>query len=434
MTNGTSGYLPPDKKRSVIENSILAFRPEDARKYQWDPPDARQALADLAAATNIPRLVKHRRLIDGLRRSSAEVRADLDGHLRDTLASTLKPGLSDDGRQRLADQAKDRLYEAAEAPGDQRLQSRHAQQWVQDTKGIFPFTTHEQTFEACDDEQQKDKATPGGKIVQSRLIVAQFWSELPPTAFRTYVNPRNWPQCSPFWRAMQPLGPIDQRADDYDGDFAETVNIVGETLTVPLRIGFRVSPDQSRVWARFNISRTFYNQFPDTKVDVDTGTVSAELVSGGPAQTRVRATKYLHWRDPNRPDLTELACDYGWADLMEEMADGCVQGFPADGGQAEGAGRARSTVTGGAQTSAGAAVSQLVESVTTQCQQGISENRSHLEQMIGRFTGSSWDAGWINDLLDMGLVTARRYGNVASDVRRFADSLRDTATERDGHG
>ena len=57
MTNGTSGYLPPDKKRSVIENSILAFRPEDARKYQWDPPDARQALADLAAATNIPRLV-----------------------------------------------------------------------------------------------------------------------------------------------------------------------------------------------------------------------------------------------------------------------------------------------------------------------------------------------------------------------------------------
>ena len=49
MTNGTSGYLPPDKKRSVIENSILAFRPEDARKYQWDPPEARQALADLAA-------------------------------------------------------------------------------------------------------------------------------------------------------------------------------------------------------------------------------------------------------------------------------------------------------------------------------------------------------------------------------------------------
>jgi hypothetical protein len=37
-------------------------------------------------------------------------------------------------------------------------------------------------------------------------------------------------------------------------------------------------------------------------------------------------------------------------------------------------------------------------------------------------------------MLGMGLVTARRYGNIASDVRRFADSLRDTATERSGHG
>ena len=343
------------KKRSVIENSILAFRPEDARKYQWDPPDARQALADLAAATNIPRLVKHRRLIDGLRRSSAEVRADLDGHLRDTLASTLKPGLSDDGRQRLADRAKAgwTRWRRHRATNGSSRGTRSSGCRTRKASSRSPRMNRPLRHATM--SSRRIRPRPAGKS-SSRLIVAQFWSELPPTAFRTYVNPRNWPQCSPFWRAMQPLGPIGQRADDYDGDFAETVNIVGETLTVPLRIGFRVSPDQSRVWARFNISRTFYNQFPDTKVDVDTGTVSAELVSGGPAQTRVRATKYLHWRDPNRPDLTELACDYGWADLMEEMADGCVQGFPADGGQAEGAGRARSTVTGGAQTSAGAAV------------------------------------------------------------------------------
>ncbi len=227
---------------------------------------------------------------------------------------------------------------------------------------------------------------------------------------------------------MQPLGPIVQTADGYDGDFAETVNIITETLTVPLHIGFRVLPDQSRVWTRFNISRAFYDQFPGTEVDVDTGTVSAESVPGGPAPTRVRATKYLHWRDPDRSDLTGLSCDLGWSDLMMEMADGCAQGSPADGRQAQ------STVTGGAKTSADAAVSQLVEAVTTQCQQGITESRPYFEQLIGRFTGSSWDAGWINDMLGMGLVTARRYGNVASNVRRFADSLRDTPTERDGHG
>ena len=430
MTNATSRYVPPAEKRRIIEDAFLAFRPDVADRYPRPeapgPPGAQQALADLAAATNIPRLVKQRRLIDGLRLSSAEHRADFDDQARDVLASTLEQDLPDDIRQSLADLAKRRQDEAA-APGEPRLQPRHSQ-WMQGTNDIFRFTTHEQTFEACNDEQVADKATPDGQFVSSRLIIAQFWSNLPPAAFRTYVDPRNWPHCSPFWRAMQPLGPIVQTADGYDGDFAETVNIITETLTVPLHIGFRVLPDQSRVWTRFNISRAFYDQFPDIEVDVDTGTVSAESVPGGPAPTRVRATKYLHWRDPDRLDLTNLSCDLGWSDLMMEMADGCAQGFPTDGGQA---GR---TVTGSAKTSAGAPVSQLVESVTTQCQQGISENRPHLEQMIERFTGSSWDAGWINDMLGMGLVTARRYGNIASDVRRFADSLRDTTTERSGHG
>jgi len=88
---------------------------------------------------------------------------------------------------------------------------------------------------------------------------------------------------------------------------------------------------------------------------------------------------------------------------------------------------------GGATTSVDAAIKQLVEAVTAECQQGISQNVPNLEQLIGRFTGSSWDAGWVNDLLNMGLVTARHYGNIAGDFRRFADSLRDAATERDGH-
>jgi hypothetical protein len=431
MTNATSRYVPPGEKRRIIEDAYLAFRPGVADRYPRPEapgaPEAQQALANLAAATNIPRLVKHRRLIDGLRLSSAEDRAGFDDQARDVFASTLEQGLPDDTRQNQADLAKRRQDEAAAASDERRLQPRHSQ-LMQSTNDIFRFTTHEQTFEACNDEQEAMKATPDGQFVLSRLIIAQFWSNLPPAAFRTYVDPRNWPHCSPFWRAMQPLGPIVQTADGYDGDFAETVNIITETLTVPLRIGFRVLPDQSRVWTRFNISRAFYDQFPDTQVNVDTGTVSAESVPDGPAPTRVRATKYLHWRDPDRSDLTGLSCDLGWSDLMMEMADGCAQGFPADGGQAQ------STVTGGAKTSADAAVSQLVEAVTTQCQQGISENRLNLEQLIGRFTGSSWDAGWINDMLGMGLVTARRYGNVASSVRRFADSLRDTATERDGHG
>jgi hypothetical protein len=419
MTDATGGYAQPDEeKRRVIEDAILAFRPDVARRYRpKSQPKAPQALENLADATNITRLGKHRRLIDGLRRSAARDRSRLNTHARRVLASTLEPGLPDDRRQNLVDQAKRQLDEVAAASGTQRLQPQHSQLWVQGTNDIFPYTTHEQTFEACDDEQLVMKATPDGRLVPSRLIIAQFWSDLPPAAFRTYVDPQNWPRCSPFWKSVLPLRAVVPTADGYDGDFEETVNIITETLTVPLRIGFRVRPDQSRVWTRFNISRDFYNQ--NTEVDVDTGTVSAESVPGGPAPTLVRATKYLHWRDPSHPDLTAQACDFGWSQLMEEMADGCVGGFSA---------------TDGPKTSVDAATRQLVEAVTAQWQQGISDNQPHLEQLIGRFTGSSWDAGWINDLLDMGLVTARRYGNIASDVRRFADSLRNTATERDSHG
>jgi hypothetical protein len=424
MTSATSADALRKKKRRVIEDAKLVSRPEVARQYRRKPAPG-QALADLEAATDVRRLVKHRRLINGLRRGTGD-RASLDDHARPILASTLEQGLAGDIHQSLADRARRRLDEVVAAPGAPRLQPQHWQLWVQSTDDIFRFTTQERTFEACDDEQLVMKATPDRHLVPSRLIIAQFWSELPPAAFSTYVNPRNWPDCSPFWEGVDPLGRVVETADGYDGDFNETVNIITQTLTVPLHIGFRVLPDQSRVWTRFNISREFYG--PATKVDVDTGTVSAESVPGGPAPTRVRATKYLHWRDPSQPDLTAQACDFGWSDLMVEMAYGCAQGLPEDGPPAEGTG------TDGAGTSVDDAIGQLVEAVTTQCQQGIIDNGPNLERLIGRFTGSSWDAGWINDLLDMGLVTASRYGNIASGVRRFADSLRDAATERDGHG
>jgi hypothetical protein len=141
----------------------------------------------------------------------------------------------------------------------------------------------------------------------------------------------------------------------------------------------------------------------------------------------------VHWRDSTQPDLTAQACDFGWSELMEEMAYGCVQGFPPAPMQLAG------TSADDAKTPADA-IKQFVGGVTTECQQAIIESGPHLEQLMGRFTGKSWDAGWINDLLDMGLVAANHYGNIASDIRLFADSLRDalagsdTPAEGEGHG
>jgi len=80
------------------------------------------------------------------------------------------------------------------------------------------------------------------------------------------------------------------------------------------------------------------------------------------------------------------------------------------------------------------AITQLVTEVTTEWQQGITDYGPHLEQLMKRFTGSSWDPGWVNDLLDMAQVAASRYGNIAGDVLRFADSFRAAPTEGDGHG
>jgi hypothetical protein len=429
MTDGTGGAAPPDgDKRRVIENAILAFRPDVAKKYGLDMPEAGPALAELAAAGNIPRLVKHRRLIDGLRRWPAEDRTRFDGQARALLDSTVPDDTPPDTRPDLVNQAKDQLDVVVAAPGAQQLQPQYWQLWVHNANDTFQFATSEQTFQACNDEQLVMKATPDGKLVLSRLLFAQFWSDRPPTDFRRFIDPHFWSVYSPFWQEPEPLSAVVPTADGFDWDFLETVNFLNEKLVVPLHVGVRVLPDQSRVWTRFNISGEFYPRYPNTPVDVDTGTITAELVPGGPAQTRVQAIKYLHWRDPSRPDPTAQACEFGWAELIEEMADRSAQGPPAAGAQAGAAG------AGGTKTPVDDAITQLVKEVTTEWQQGITENGPHLEQLMRRFTGSSWDPGWVNDLLDMALVATRRYGNIAGDVLRFAASFQDPPAEEDGHG
>ena len=436
MTDATGEPAPPEEdKRRIIEDAILAFRPDVVRAYPRDPAaEPGPALAALAAAVTVRRLTKHRRLIDGFRRSTPDGRARLDGVARRVLDSTLEPGVPDDRRPALVEKAKRRLDEVAMAPGEPQLEQKHWDLWVRGTSDIFAFTTPERTFAAsCNDNNREWKQTPDGEHVLSRLIVAQFYSDLLPSAFSRYVQPENWPGCCTFWESVVglplPMTPHSPVTNGYDWDFAETVNIINQQLTVPLHIGFRELPDQ--VWTRFNLSQAHYT--PATPVDVDTGTVSAVPASNGSVRTLVQATKWVHWRySDQQPDLTAQACDFGWTELMEEMAYGCAQGFPP---RAQLAGMAADS----AKTPADA-IKQFVGGVTTEWQRAIIESGPHLEQLIGRFTGKSWDAGWVNDLLDVGLVAANHYGNITSDIRLFADSLRDalagsdTPAEGEGHG
>lgn len=452
MTDETSEQIPADEdKRKIIENAITTFRPEDFASGDRGQPES--CLVALANAATVRRLTKHRRLIDALRRSPVKrdrdrpSRADLDDAARRVLDSTLAPDLPASRRQQLVAEAKSRLDDVVTDEGEPRLQHRHWQHWVHSTNHIYRFTTHERTLSACNDEQQVWKLTPDGEPVPSRLIVAQFWSDLPAAAFRDYVQPKNWPQYCTFWTSVDALPQGRQEVpteDGYDWDFEETVSVINQTLKVPLRIGFRELPDQSRVWTRFNLSDTYYA--PATQVDVDTGMVSAESVPNGPAPTLVKATKYVHWRDENQPDLTAHACDLGWSELMVEMAHAAVQGIASPRRQAsraraaaakaptdDAAKQAKAPAMGAVKQEkapADDAVKHFVDAVAAECQQTISDNRKHLRHLIGRFTGQSWEAGWINDLLDMGLVTAHHYGNIASDIRQLADSLGDATARR----
>jgi hypothetical protein len=406
-----------DELRRTMEQAVKACRAAGGeRRYAaGGQPGAAEALAGLAEA-RLPRMVKLRIMLDGVRRGSLDPG---DPAVTRVLEEALPQGL-DRRARRLRVEACGRQLAAMAGGG--RLLGEDWEEWTARTGRQFDFTTQEQTFRtACNDEEEVVKATPDGRLVRSRLIEAEFWSDQPPAAFARYVNPVNWPDCSSAWRGMRVLQGSPRERGGYDCVLEEDVVINEVELRVPLEVGYRERADGSRVWVRFNLSRPFYQQRAATKdpvpVDVDTGTVSASSVTGGRARTLVRATKYLHMVDDDAM-VPELACDVGWPELMVAMAENCGAGWPA----AE-AGEDEPGAADGA-ADVDAAVRRFAERVAAECRNGIDETRPHVQRLIGRFTGPSWDARWINDLLDIGLVTARRYGRVTSRVRGLANELR----------
>lgn len=410
-----------EQRRRIIEDVLLAFRPEliDQFGVAGELPSRRQALENLAGAV-FPRLLKHRLLIDAMRRVRFLPQGEpLDDAVRAVLASTM----GEERESPRVEEAKRHLETVAVAEGSLGLDATQWALWVQLTNELFQFEVEERTFQACNDEEIVLKPTPNFlKLVGSRLIVAEFWSQRPPIDFATFIDPFYWPRCSEFWRSVTAkLGPT-PRDSGYDCDIEETVTILtGQTLTVPLQVAFRKRPDGSRVWTRFNISRLFFS--PTVPVDVDTGTVSAESMPGGPAPTLVRATKYVRWSDSNpNPDLTMLACDFGWSQLMIDMAYQCARGIPG------------AAVSTRETTSVEDAAKRLIGDVTDECRKGISDSRPILEKLVGRFTGPSWDLRWINDLLAIDSLLVTRYGRIAGHVRRFANELRDDDHQDGDHG
>jgi hypothetical protein len=113
--------------------------------------------------------------------------------------------------------------------------------------------------------------------------------------------------------------------------------------------------------------------------------------------------------------------------MMIDMAFRCSPDGPSEVAAAGAAARATAAA---AAVPADVAVGRFVERVVRECQDGIGHTSPYLQSMIGRFTGPSWDLGWINDLLGIGMVTTERYGRVLSHVRGLADDLGTAAEQR----
>jgi hypothetical protein len=411
-------------RRRAHENAVLAFRPEVADEHYRtagiDLPKPKAAV-DAMAGADVPRVLKHRAVIDGFLRLPAE--GGDRTSLRDSAVRVLSAtGLRDRSREK---EARGRLTELLDqlldAPSS-ALTDEHWKSWVANTEDVFDLTVHEKTYKTeCNDSQEVYKYTPSGERVPSRRIVAQFWSDLPPSAFTRFVDPQHWPEISAFWTGMKKLSTPVLKTDPptgYDCKLEETVVLLGTEIKVPLQVAYRERPD--RVWVRFNLDRKHYTAA--VPVDVDTGTVSAESTPGGPARTLVQSTKYVHWTT-DHPDFSNLSCDFGYADLMAEMAQASLDDPKL-------AAVAATTPA----VPVGDAVTRFVTDVTRECKDGVDGCAPPLRSLVGRFTGTSWNAGWINDLLDIGKVQVDHYGNVASHVRRLADSMRDAGIRKDDHG
>ena len=443
---------PPDRRshrRRALENACVALMDADTLPpgqfpAEWHPAGGKaQALEELATSRT-PRVVKLQHLIETLRRDPAEA-GRLEEPARLVLAHTL-PTITPEGDlppPSQVDAAWRHLEEVVRAPGDRRFEERHWLQFADEAGELFGFDVPERTFRGrgrCNDMETAPKPTPEGGLEDSIVITSEFLSDQPPSAFADYVDPTNWPRCSSFWQDMAPLTTPTRAtwppgADGYDQVFDEVVEVGSQTLRVPLSVGYRILGDRSRVWVRFNIDRTIYlerktarNRRDRVPVDVDSGTVSAERVAGpeGP-RTLVRATKYLHPAPGGEAELfPRLACDVGWPELMMAMAYRCSPDGPSPEATARPAADAGPADAG----PAGIAVQRFVEQVLAECRQGIGDTAPAVQRLLGRFTGPTWSAGWVNDLLDIGAETTRRYGRVAGHLRGLADELSRAADQR----
>jgi hypothetical protein len=411
-------------RRIAFEDALLAFRPELREKHESligrEVPPPQTALERLNAA-DLPRMLKHRAVLDGLLRAQPTRDLEILDRAVDVLQGTMP-------RERSVDTPVSDLRRPLSELSGERLRQGHWDDWVRTTHDVFAFSLHERTFRACNDRLTAPKRRcTDEQLVDSALVVGEFVSPLKPVDFEGYVNPLRWPRDSVFWEAVTPLDeerPVDDGiARGWNRTLQETVNIFGDVLSVPLAVAVRARHDGSRVWVRFNIARDQVTD--DLPVDVDTGTVSAESIGGG--RTLVQATKYINWTKVGANDFVSLCCDFGWVELMAQMAEKSLEPHP----EAREVG-VMSEPDQPPPAPLEEEVKRFVDNVAAEYKGGVDQAVPELRRLLGRFVGNTWDPRWVNDLLAIAQVSVERSGNVVNHVRGLAEALQAEGQRKDG--
>jgi hypothetical protein len=159
----------------------------------------------------------------------------------------------------------------------------------------------------------------------AQAVVVDFRTPVPLAKMKAYTDPRIWPTCSTFFRAMELQGKLDYQAGsatDWNATFEEIIDVVpGLTLINPLAFRYRETSTAARSDYKLVV--------PTEHILVDEGFIDVreDTTSGSfPPGSAVTVVKVIRFVDPAVQMWPSFACDLFWGELSLDMAMQCSSG------------------------------------------------------------------------------------------------------------
>ncbi|MHB8464271.1 MAG: hypothetical protein ACYDH6_21160 [Acidimicrobiales bacterium] len=160
--------------------------------------------------------------------------------------------------------------------------------------------------------------------VTAQQVTLSFHTSRTVAEMAPYADPRRWPLCSSFWKAMTPVsfaGSTTTSATlDWVATFDEVVQVVpGWPMTTPLAFDYHTPSADEVVSSYYLLHDTIY-------LDVDEGSITIDVDHANPPvgmPTKIVAIKTIHWKAAGLNLMPHLLCDTIWGELGLNMAERC---------------------------------------------------------------------------------------------------------------